>query len=207
MDVYPCGWLYRNQKGGTGVIDFKNIKGLTIPEGEVAKIDVNGSVLWEKVVAPVYKNWMKYSTESDGVTIYNGGLGYKNGYRLSSSGGESTNTKDTVTGFMPVKGGETIRIKAKDTQGNTVFWYNTALSTNYLNAYKEDKSLLYAGNAKGTYGSSNLIESMIADTENGISIIKLKSVANIAFIRISVAGSTYAVSGVDLIVTIDEEIT
>lgn len=182
---------------------FDNAKSVTFAGKVVAKLELAGKKIWEAVS---YKNWVKFSTESDGKTIYNNGLGYKNGYRLSSSGGESANTKDTVIGFIPVKGGETIRIKVQDVQGNTVYWYNTSLSTNYLNAYKSDKSLLYAGNAKGTYGSSNLIESMTADTGNGISIVKLKSVANIAFIRISVAGSTYAVSGADLIVTIDEEI-
>ena len=36
------------------------------------------------------KNWVPYSTEADGITIYNDGLGYKEGYRLSSSGAEKT---------------------------------------------------------------------------------------------------------------------
>lgn len=183
---------------------FTDLKALIIPEGEVVKITFGGATLWEK--PPSIKNWVKYSTESDGLAIYNNGLGYKNGYRLSSSGGESSNTKDSVTGFIPVKGGETIRIKAKDTGGNTIYWYNTSKSTNYLNAYKSDKTLLYAGNAKGTYGSSSLIESMSADTENGVSIVKLKEVSNIAYIRISVAGDALAVSGADMVVTIDEEI-
>lgn len=185
---------------------FTNTKALSIPEGDVVKIECGGIVLWEKEILPSYKNWVKYSTESDGTTVYNGGLGYKEGYRLSSSGGESSNTKDVVTGFIPVSGGETIRIKAKDKGGNTVYWYNTSKSTNYLNAYKADKTLLYAGNAKGTYGSASLIESMSQDTANGISIVKLKSVANMAYIRISVAGGDYVVSGEDLIVTINEEI-
>ena len=184
---------------------FTNLKALAIPEGDVVKITVGGVTLWEASAS--YKNWVKYSTEADGVTIYNNGLGYKNGYRLSSSGGESANTKDSVTGFIPVNGGETIYIKAKDTQGNDVYWYNTSRSTNYINAYTADKTLLYAGNAKGTYGSSNLIESMSADTVNGVSIVKIKALSDIAYIRISVAGDAYAVSGADMIVTVNESIT
>jgi hypothetical protein len=34
------------------------------------------------------RNEVRYSTEADGVTIYNGGLGYKYGYRVRSGGAE-----------------------------------------------------------------------------------------------------------------------
>ena len=63
---------------------FSDLKSLTVPEGEVTKIAVGGVTIWENM-----KNWVKFSTEADGVTIYNGGLGYKNGYRVRSGGAEA----------------------------------------------------------------------------------------------------------------------
>lgn len=53
-------------------------------------------------------NQIPLSTDSSGA-IYNGGLGYKNGFRLSSSGAEKENASSFVTGFIPVRGGDVIR--------------------------------------------------------------------------------------------------
>lgn len=179
-------------------MDFSNLKALTIPEGDVTKITIGGSVVWEKVVAPSYKNWVKYSTESDGKTIYNGGLGYKNGYRLSSSGGESVAASCTVTGFIKAKAGDTIRIKG-------YVWYNTAVSLNYLIAYNSSFAKVYTGNAQGTYQTSTLIASMEYDATTGISTVVLKSGISFEYIRISV-NDAVSIDGKNLIVTINEEI-
>ena len=66
------------------MIDFTGVKAITIPEGKVKKITSNGVVLWKGG----HTNLVPLSTEADGVTIYNGGLGYKNGYRIRSGGAE-----------------------------------------------------------------------------------------------------------------------
>ena len=58
-----------------------------------------------------YTNWAKKATESDGVTIYNSGKGYKENYRLDSSGVEQTATGWDITGFIPCKAGDIIRFK------------------------------------------------------------------------------------------------
>lgn len=87
---------------------FANLKALTIPEGEVTKITSGGVTLWEK--PPTMKNWVKYSTESDGTTIYNGGLGYKYGYRVRSGGAEGAQNNTVCTGFIPVKPLSVIRV-------------------------------------------------------------------------------------------------
>ena len=52
-------------------MDFLNVKGLTIPEGEVTKLAIGGVVIWEKAAS--IKNWARFATEADDVTIYNGG--------------------------------------------------------------------------------------------------------------------------------------
>ena len=75
---------------------------------EIKSISIGGIHIWTG-----YKNWVKYSTESDGVTIYNGGLGYKNGYRIRSGGAEiQYNDNNACTGFIPVKAGDIVRIGA-----------------------------------------------------------------------------------------------
>lgn len=53
-------------------------------------------------------NLIPWSVDSDG-TPYNGGLGYKRDYRIStSSGAESSATGYACTGFIPVKSGDVI---------------------------------------------------------------------------------------------------
>lgn len=59
--------------------------------------------------ATVYPtNQLKNAIDSDG-TAYNGGTGYKDNTRLSLSSGETAQNGYTVTGFMEVKQGDTIR--------------------------------------------------------------------------------------------------
>ena len=87
-------------------------KEITIPEGKVIKItDSNGVVLWKK--PELLKNWVPYSINSDG-TIYNNGLGYKEGYRVRSGGAETTQSTSTITGFIPLRGGDVVRISGAD---------------------------------------------------------------------------------------------
>lgn len=173
---------------------FANVKALSIPQGVVTKVEAGGKILWQ---AAVYKNWARYSTDADGKTIYNGGLGYKNGYRLSSSGGESASVYNAVTGFIPASGGDVVRIK-----GYT--WYDTASSTNYFNAYDSGFVFKYAANSRGGYQSSKLIKSMYLDGD--VSVVEINDNVDIAYIRISVYNSSKP-DGANLIITINEEIT
>lgn len=65
------------------------------------------------LVAPTgnFKNWLDYATEADGVTLYNGGHGYKNDIRLSTQSYEETAISGCdTTGFFPAKIGDVIRL-------------------------------------------------------------------------------------------------
>ena len=56
-------------------------------------------------------NLLPLTTEADGVTIYNGGLGYKVGYRVRSGGTETEfNYASFCTGFFPFQMGDVIRV-------------------------------------------------------------------------------------------------
>lgn len=71
-------------------------------------------------------NLVKNSTEADGVTTYNNGLGYKNGWRLNSSGIETQDSGWTVTGFIPYTFNDTICLSGEveyRASGNRICFY------------------------------------------------------------------------------------
>lgn len=95
-------------------------------DGTISISAVTGDVVIT-AVASGFTNQIPISIDSSGA-VYNG-VGYKAGYRIStSSGNESAASGMTVTGFIPVPAAATIRIKGIDlTSGNsTMAWYNTA---------------------------------------------------------------------------------
>lgn len=78
------------------------------------------------------KNHILSSIDSDG-TPYNGGKGYKEGYRLNSGGVETSSSTDIiVSGFIPYNGEDIeLRIPNTDTQNNNNYFhiYNSDFST------------------------------------------------------------------------------
>jgi hypothetical protein len=86
-------------------------------------------VLWQAVT---YKNWVKYSTESDGITIYNGGLGYKDGYRIRSGGAESGTKNGVCTGYIPYVKGDKLYIYPPFTGLNTINAINFYFARSYI---------------------------------------------------------------------------
>ena len=179
-------------------MDFSTLKALSIPEGVVKKIEVNGVVLWEEPSS--YKNWVKYSTESDGVTIYNGGLGYKNGYRVRSGGAESSGNDFVCTGFIPFKKGDVLLIHPSFNGGNS--WntinFSDASFTN-LGQVTDSGSLNGICTGKGSLYKSTLdgnVSKLIYTDEFDNSI---------AYIRVTHRPSSMTTLD-DFIITINEEI-
>ena len=79
-----------------------------------------------------YTNKLPLATDTDG-SIYNG-IGYKDGVRLNSSSAESPLSDAFLTGFIPVKAGDVIRLNGKyilDT-------HTSASSMNNLFVFKDD---------------------------------------------------------------------
>ncbi len=72
------------------MIDFSAVKAISIPEGEVVKVEANGTVLWEKQLKPKYTNVLATALDYNG-NVANGGLGYWDGYYLSGNRGTVTN--------------------------------------------------------------------------------------------------------------------
>lgn len=184
-------------------MDFLNLKSLIIPEGEVAEIVCNGVVLWKSG----YTNRVPLSTEDDGKTIYNGGLGYKNGYRVRSGGAEGVSSDSACTGFIPVKSGDAVYVSGMP-------WFTGASSANALNV--SDSSFTNIGqftmgqNAKyGIFSSAylNYTASSVVEVKPGVwKWIVPPADSGVAYIRVSGYEIGNTALGSNMIVTVNEEI-
>lgn len=150
-----------------------------------------------------YKNWLPISTDENG-NVFNG-KGYETGKRFSSSGGTSDNSAYAITGFIPAKKGDVIRL-------NSALWNSTTTHYSYMQikAYDASKTAVYTGYAS----LANIISQGIAEytTEaDGTHVITLNSsnttwasyYDKTAYIRLSVMANACA----DGIITVNEEIT
>lgn len=177
-------------------MDFSNLKSLTIPEGEVTEITCNGVVLWKGG----YTNLVPLSTEADGKTIYNGGLGYKSGYRVRSGGAEA-GAEASCTGFISVKPLSVVRV------GGCTFAANTRSAINVSDSTFTNLGQM-VGNAVSGYG---IMQEAANTPYNRDSVVQKDNYwewvvppdDRIAYIRVT--GETP--DGSQLIVTVDEEIT
>ena len=88
---------------------LSNFKKILIGGVEQKQLFINGVQVWKSG----YKNWVRYSINADG-TIYNNGLGYKNGYRVRSGGAEGAAAAASCTGFIPAIGGDVVRLSGYD---------------------------------------------------------------------------------------------
>lgn len=188
---------------------FASAKSLEIPEGIVTKItDENGLILWQEEVVPTGPtNQVPISTESDGVTIYNGGLGYKNGYRIRSGGAEGEASTASHTGFIPVKPGDVVRISG--------FIFSSATSENAVNVYDSSFTNLgqmtpsYAAAGYGIFAASGAWVayswSSVEEESSGVWKWVVPPVeSGVAYIRVT--GLTQG-DGSVMLVTVNEEIT
>lgn len=107
------------------MLEFAKMKAITIPEGSVKKIMANGVTLWER---KGFTNLLPLAINTDGTLFVgdNGEKGYRVGWRVNSSANEVQSSVNCVTGYIAVKGGQTIRVKNTKTRtGNGYFhWYN-----------------------------------------------------------------------------------
>lgn len=173
---------------------FLNLKALNIPEGSVIRIKTGNTILWEKVKPLV--NWARCSINADG-SIYNNGLGYKNGYRVRSGGTEAESNYAVCTGFIPLKKGETLRIYPPFTGRNN----ENAISFS-------DESFTTIGqitDSGSCYGvCTSAYKSSVID---GVSTLTVgdKHDSRIAYVRVT-HYSLGTNKGEDIIITVNQEI-
>lgn len=181
---------------------FDNAKTITFAGKAVKKLELAGKKIWETVT---YKNWVKFSTEADCVTIYNGGLGYKDGYRIRSGGAEATIEDASCTGYIPVKAGYSIRLSGYDATYRG--------TQNAINVYDEShtnlgQTIANSDNGYGIIGNTWKDYNWrgangVKEEKTGVWIWIIPPDASIAYIRVT--GYTLG-DGNKMIVTVNEEI-
>ena len=149
--------------------------------------------------APSYTNLLPSATDADG-SIYNG-MGWKEGYRINSSGELEEFNGSYLTGFIPVKFGDVVHLKnVKWQYGNT-----TGLSSGNQRVSFYDANKTQLGQATGTSLGGTL--SGVKDDNNIWTQFTVKNwsgvdLGNAAYFRLNCA----EISG-DSIITVNEEIT
>lgn len=169
---------------------------LTIPEGQVRSIQLDESILWEKH----YTNLVYSSINADG-TIYNGGLGYKEGYRIRSGGAEAE-YNSVCTGFIPVKAGDIVRLSGWD--------FSVAQNGNAINV--SDSNFTNIGQftmLNASYGiflesaySNYSYSSVIKESDNVWKWVVPPTASGVAYIRVT----AYNTTGTNMIVAVNEQI-
>lgn len=178
-------------------MDFSTLKALAIPEDEVKQIAYGDVILWKSG----YTNLVPLSTEADDKTIYNGGLGYKDGYRIRSGGAEGSHGNASHTGFLRAVGNDVVRLSGYDVKISD--------TANAINAYDANHTNIgqMVSNSSWSYGifegSGHNWDDVILEKDN-VYYWVVPDGFNIAYIRVT--GYTGA-DGSKMIVTINEEIT
>lgn len=180
-------------------MDFSKLKKLTIGGVELVKLFVNGIQVWKSG----YKNWVTFSTTEDGKTIYNGGLGYKNGYRIRSGGAEASFGDAACTGFIPVKGGDVVRISGWDfshTQAANAINVSGSAFANIGQFTTQPASYGIFAENYSAYSYNSVVE----ETPGIWKWTVPPAASGVAYIRVT--GWSVGILGSDMIVTINEEI-
>lgn len=149
--------------------------------------------------APSYTNLLPSAIDTDG-SIYNG-VGWKEGYRLSSDGAPTGQNGSYLTGFIPVKFGDVVHLKNVKWQNGVTTGLNSG--NQRVSFYDANKVHLGQTNAIGLGGTLSGVKD-----ENGIwTQFTVKNwsgvdLGNAAYFRLNCA----EISG-DSIITVNEEIT
>lgn len=180
---------------------FANYPRLEIPEGRVKKIarKSDGLVLW----TAGYINMVPLSTTEDGVTIYNG-TGYKDGYRIRSGGTETALDASSITGFIPVNGGDVVRISGCNFGDGSANGSALNVSdSSFTNIGQFSMIQAQYGIFASSY-SAYSYASVVEETTGVWKWIVPPTAAGVAYIRVTARTSG---DGSGMIVTVNEEIT
>ena len=167
-------------------------------DGGISIASVTGDIVITAVATKIvsYTNQVPISTDADG-NVYNG-TGYKDGYRINSSGAEAELSGFTATGFIPFTKGQTIRIGG---EGITYAEYGCMLMFyDAAKTYISDSGIDYNKVGNTTYGTWTTEETSVFCLDPLDTYPNTLSGIN-GYIRISAKGS-----GANLIVTLDEKI-
>lgn len=104
---------------------------------------VTGNVVITAVATAAYTNQIPISTDAGGA-VFNG-VGYQQGYRLSSSGNPSPQASTYITGFIPVHSGDTVRFEGMNLKEGSA-----AINEQRIAFYDANKAVITAPYWKDT---------------------------------------------------------
>ena len=102
----------------------------------------------ENGTTAIHTNQILNSINSDG-TPYNGGTGYKEGYRLNSSGVEAAASDHVISGYIPYNG-EAVELRVPNTADVSAY----GGSSTYIHVYDSSYNLIKFTNSVGTSDGS-----------------------------------------------------
>lgn len=176
--------------------DYKFIKVSGI---NMKSLAIDGTEIWRWA----YKNWVLHSINADG-TIYNG-TGYKNGYRVRSGGAETAQSNTTITGFIPVKGGDVVRISGCNFNEKSVCAAINASNSSFTNLGQ----LVGNSSGYGIFAGDYYDYSMHSVVEEKTGVWKWivpPAASGVVYIRVTATSYQSTPVGDKLIVTVNEEI-
>jgi hypothetical protein len=148
--------------------------------------------------APSYTNQLPLATDTDG-SVYNG-MGYASGQRLNSSGAAEGYNGSYLTGFIPVKFGDVVRLKNVTWQNGVTTGLNSG--NQRISFYSADKAHLGQTNAIGLGGTlSGVKDANGIWTQFTVKNFSGVTLDNAAYFRLNCAGLS-----ADSIITVNEEI-
>ena len=104
---------------------------------------VTGNVVITAVATAAYTNQIPISTDAGGA-VFNG-VGYQQGYRLSSSGNPSPQASTYITGFIPVHSGDKVRFEGMNLKEGSA-----AINEQRIAFYDANKAVIAAPYWKDT---------------------------------------------------------
>ena len=164
--------------------------------------DIVINVTTEAAVA-AYTNQIPISTDTDG-SIFNN-TGYKQGYRINSSGtvadGASGGVDDTwfATGFIPVKGGDVIRFSGAYVEGSS-----GGANNRYYNSEKNKGGVAFTPYSfvNGLASTKNNFKACdYNEDEQRLYSFTFKDNVAAGYMRFTLHGN-----GADAVITVNEEI-
>jgi hypothetical protein len=163
------------------MLDFSEVKAVSIPEGAVKSFGVGPTVLWSAVteVDPATVNRLPLATATvGGAEIYNG-IGYATSTRLSSSGEAKGGVSNMcATGFISCKPGDTLRVENVD---------HSSSSACYIISYNSAGTKLVHKQINGTDGKNLGIYNNVTADQSYDLVLTSATFGDFAAVRISEA--------------------
>lgn len=181
-------------------MDLSAYKAISINGIPMKKITIGGVVAW---VRPMI-NWVRRAIDTDG-SIYNGGLGYKQGYRVRSGGAEAATSYVSCTGYIKVDPGDVVRLGncefSRVSNANAI----NVSDANFTNIGQFTMQPAHYGIFEGDYLAYSA--SSVVEESTGVwKWIVPPAASGVAYIRVTFHGTNLPAGPTDMIVTINEEI-